>query len=168
MAILMMRYMVLYFINTGTEAEPVWSPMNKGFTKLDESPNPQVESKTYIGEKTASPSIKNYEPSFPFEADLWNGEAGVMALYQIARDRKVGSEAIVDVVATDFTVSAEGQPVAAPTARRMKMAVEVSDMVTGEGGELLSMSGNLNQVGDAEEGYFKLATKTWSTTAPTQ
>ena len=162
-----MRYMILYFINTGTTAEPVWAPLGKGFTKLDESPNPQVEQKTYIDEKSSSPTIKSYEPSFPFEAELWRGEAGLMTLYQIARDRKVGSEAVVDVVATDFTVTDAGAAVAAPSARRMNMAVEVTDLVTGEGGEVLTMSGNLNQVGDAIEGYFTLATKTWSTTAPT-
>lgn len=158
----MLRYMILYFINTGTSSTPVWSPLGKGFTKLDESPNPQVESKTYIDEKTASPTIKGYEPSFPFEADLWRGEPGVMALYQIARERKVGSDAVVDVVATDFTVDDSGEPVAAPTARRMNMAVEVTDLVTGEGGEVLSMSGNMNQIGDAVEGTFTLATKTWA------
>lgn len=168
MAALMMRYMILYFINTGTASTPEWSPLGKGFTKLDESPNPQVESKTYIDEKTASPSIKGYEPSFPFEADLWRGEPGVMALYQIARDRKVGSDAIVEVIATDFTVNESGEAVPTPTARRMNMAVEVTDLVTGEGGEVLTMSGNMNQVGEAAEGYFTLATKTWSTTAPTQ
>lgn len=158
----MLRYMILYFINTGTSSTPVWSPLGKGFTKLDESPNPQVESKTYIDEKTASPTIKGYEPSFPFEADLWRGEPGVMALYQIARERKVGSDAVVDVVATDFTVDDSGEPVAAPTARRMNMAVEVTDLVTGEGGEVLSMSGNMNQIGDAVEGTFTLATKAWA------
>ena len=163
----MMRYMILYFLNTGTEATPVWTLLGKGFTKLDESPNPQVESKTYIHEKTASPSIKSYEPSFPFEAELWRGEEGLMKLYEVARQRKVGSEAIVDMVATDFTVDDSGDPVAAPTARSMNMAVEVTDLVTGEGGEVLTMSGNLNQVGDALEGYFTLSTKTWSTTAPT-
>ena len=50
----------------------------------------------------------------------------------------------------------------------MNMAAEVTDLITGEGGEVLSMSGNMNQVGEATEGYFTLATKTWSTTAPTQ
>lgn len=163
----MMRYMILYFINTGTGETPTWSPLGKGFSKLDESPNPQVEQKTYINEKSASPTIKSYEPSFPFEAELWRGEEGLMALYAIARDRKVGSDAVVDVIATDFTVDDSGEPIAAPTARRMNMAVEVTDLVTGEGGEVLTMSGNLNQVGDAKEGYFTLATKTWSETAPT-
>lgn len=158
----MMRYMILYFINTGTDTTPEWSPLGKGFTKLDESPNPQVESKTYINEKTASPTIKSYEPSFPFEAELWRGEDGLMKLYEVARQRKVGSEAVVDVIATDFTVDESGEPVTAPTARRMDMAVEVSDLVTGEGGEVLSMSGNLNQVGDAKEGTFNLSTKTWA------
>lgn len=164
----MMRYMILYFLNTGTSETPVWSPLNKGFTKLDESPNPQVENKTYIGEKVASPTIKSYEPSFPFEAELWRGEAGLMKLYDIARQRKTGSDAIVEIVATDFTVDDSGDPIATPSARKMSMTVEVTDLVTGEGGEVLSMSGNLNQIGDATEGYFTLATKTWSTTAPQQ
>ena len=158
----MMRYMILYFLNTGTGETPVWTLLGKGFTKLDESPNPQVESKTYIHEKSASPTIKSYEPSFPFEAELWRGEAGLMKLYEVARQRKVGSDAIVDMIATDFTVDDTGTPVAAPTARRMQMAVEVSDLVTGEGGEVLSMSGNLNQVGEAVEGTFTLATKAWT------
>lgn len=158
----MMRYMILYFINVGTAQAPIWNLLGKGFTKLDESPNPQVESKTYINEKTASPSIKSYEPSFPFEAELWRGETGLMKLYEIARERKVGTDAVVDMIATDFTVDENGDPITTTTARRMNMAVEISNLVTGEGGEVLTMSGNLNQVGDAQEGTFNLSTKSWT------
>lgn len=163
----MMRYMILYFINLAASGEgDNYCLLGKGFTKLDESPNPQVESKTYIHEKTATPTIKSYEPSFPFEAELWRGEAGLTKLYEIARNRKVGSDAVVEIVATDFLADETGAAVASPTARKMQMAVEVSDLVTGEGGEVLTMSGNLNQIGEAEEGWFTVATKTWSSTNP--
>ncbi len=161
----MLRYMVLYFVNTGTAESEVWSLCGKGFTKLDESPNPQTESKTYIHEKTASPSIKSYEPSFPFEAELWRGEESIKKIYEVGRQRKVGSEAVIDFVATDFTVDESGATVGTPTARRMNMAVEISDLITGEGGEVLTMSGNLNQVGEAVEGTFDLTTKKFTETS---
>ena len=46
-------------------------------------------------------------------------------------------------------------------ARKFKVAVEVSGM-TGEGGGIMKVTGNLNGVGDFIDGTFNTATKTFT------
>ena len=58
---LLTRSAVADFLNIGTKANKVWALCGTGFNSLDESPNAQVESKVYIHEDEASPSITRYE-----------------------------------------------------------------------------------------------------------
>lgn len=150
------------YINTGTKESKVWSLCGTGFTQLDESPNPQIESKVYIHQKEASPSITRYEPVFPFETEFWNEEAAIRKIYDIARDRKIGTNAEVEYLRTDLLIDATGKPVANPvSARLMICAAEVTD-IAGEGGEAVTLSGNLNQVGGFVDGTFDLETRTFT------
>ena len=44
--------------------------MGTGFTSLNESPNAQTDSETYINESTTSTDITGYETEFPYESRL--------------------------------------------------------------------------------------------------
>lgn len=159
---MMIRQAFADYINTGTDTTKVWSLCGTGFTKLDESPNPQIESKVYIHQKEASPSITRYEPVFPFETELWNDEEAIMKIYDIARNRKVGKDAEIEYLRTDLLVDEAGVPITASVdARMMTVAVEVTD-IAGEGGNAVVISGNFNQVGSVVEGTFDLSTKTFT------
>ena len=156
---LLTRSAVADYLNIGTKANKVWALCGTGFNSLDESPNAQVESKVYIHEDEASPSITRYESSFSFDVDTWNDQEAVMLIYDIARNRKIGSNAIVEYLRTDFKVEEDGTPITTVVpARLFNCAVEVSD-IQGGGGETLTMSGNLNVVGKFLDGTFNLETR---------
>ena len=156
---LLTRSAVADYLNIGTKANKVWALCGTGFNSLDESPNAQVESKVYIHEDEASPSITRYESSFGFDVDTWNDQEAIMLIYDIARNRKIGSNAIVEYLRTDFKVEEDGTPITTTVpARLFTCAVEVSD-IQGGGGETLTMSGNLNVVGKFLNGVFNLETR---------
>ena len=156
---LLTRSAVADYLNIGTKANKVWALCGTGFNSLDESPNAQVESKVYIHEDEASPSITRYESSFSFDVDTWNDQEAVMLIYDIARNRKIGSNALVEYLRTDFKVEEDGTPITTTVpARLFTCAVEVSD-IQGGGGETLTMSGNLNVVGKFKDGVFNLVTR---------
>lgn len=156
-----LRHMIADFINVGTISNKVWAMVGTGFNTMDESPNPQLESVTYVNEKTASPTIKRYERVFPFETELWNDQEAIMKIYNIAKYDKVGSDAICEYLRTEFKSEEDGTPITTiVSATLYKVSVEVAD-ITGEGGEVVKMSGNLNQFGDAVHGTFDLENRTW-------
>lgn len=155
---LLTRSAVADYLNIGTKANKVWALCGTGFNSLDESPNAQVESKVYIHEDEASPSITRYESSFAFDTDVWNDQEAIMTIYEIGRNRKVGSNALVEYLRTDFKIEEDGTPITTIVpARLFTCAVEVTD-IQGGGGETLTMSGNLNVVGKFIDGTFNLET----------
>lgn len=155
---LLTRSAVADYLNVGTKANKVWALCGTGFNSLDESPNAQVESKVYIHEDEASPSITRYESSFAFDTDVWNDQEAIMTIYEIGRNRKVGSNALVEYLRTDFKIEEDGTPITTIVpARLFTCAVEVTD-IQGGGGETLTMSGNLNVVGKFIDGTFNLET----------
>ena len=158
---LLTRSAVADYLNVGTKNNKVWALCGTGFNSLDESPNAQVESKVYIHEDEASPSITRYESSFSFDVDTWNDQEAILLIYDIARNRKIGSNAIVEYLRTDFKIEEDGTPITTTVpARLFQCAVEVSD-IQGGGGETLTMSGNLNVIGKFLDGMFNLETRTF-------
>lgn len=153
------------YINTSTTENPSWSLCGTGFTQLDESPNAQMESKVYIHQKEASPTITRYEPVFPFTTELWSDDDAIKMIYNIARNRLVGEAAQVEYLRTDLLIDENGEPITTTVpARKFIVAVEVSD-ISGEGGEAISVSGNFNQVGAFVEGDFDISSKTFTADA---
>lgn len=158
-----MRHQIADYLNTGTGETPVYSLMGTGFNSLDESPNAQKDSKTYINQKSQTSSIKSYQTTFAFDSDLILDQAATMALYEIGRNQKTGGAAELAYVRVElFKPVGEAGNVYA--ARKFMVAVEVSN-IAGEGGGVVKVSGNLNGVGDFIDGTFDTATKTFTQTA---
>ena len=74
-----MRYQVADYLNTAKSGTESFALMGIGFNTLDESPNAQKDSKTYINQKSQTSTIKSYQPAFAFDSDLIADEAAVMA-----------------------------------------------------------------------------------------
>ena len=160
------RYMVADYLNTGTETAPEWSLCGTGFNSLDENPNAQVDSKTYISDKAVTKNIIGYETVFPFDIDTFNEQEAIMAIYNIARNQKTGNDAVLEYVRTDFTVDESGVPLTTDVpARKFMVAVEVSEF-SGGGGEALKITGNLNGVGDFIDGTFDLINRVFTPSTP--
>lgn len=154
------RFDVADYLGTGKSGAEGFALMGLGFNTLDENPNAQKDSKTYINQKSQTSTIKGYQPTFAFDSDLISDEAAVMALYDIGRNQKTGADAELDYVRVELF-----KPVESSTntfaARKFKVAVEISS-ISGEGGGVMKVTGNLNGVGDFVDGTFNTETRTFT------
>lgn len=157
-----MRYQVADYINTGDSTTPAYVLMGTGFNTLNESFNPQTETKTYVNDKSASTSINSYQEQFPFDADFIKSEEAVLYLYNIGRNNLTGSDAETDYIRVELFNPVSGSE-NTYKARKFKVAVEVTNC-DGEGGSNLTLTGNLNGVGDFVDGTFNTATKEFTAT----
>ena len=153
---IILRHAIADYLNIGTKMNPIWALCGTGFNNLDESPNAQVESRTYVHENDAYPSIIRYESSFDFETDMWNDQEAVNLIYNIGRNRCVGENAMVQYLRTDFLIDKDGSIINnIVTARMFNCACEVSD-IQGGGGEIITVSGVFHVCGHHTEGMFDL------------
>ena len=151
------RHQYADYLNIGTEAQPDWAFMGAGFKTLDEEPNAQSESVKYVCDKSSSSSVVGYESSFPFEADQIMTEEAINAIYNIARNRQIGSDAELEYVRVELWNKATGTNTF--EARKFLVSVEVSSLA---GENKMGMSGNLNAIGDPVLGTFNTTTKTFT------
>lgn len=154
------RYMISDYIGITSESTTTYHLMGAGFNTLDENPNAQNKETIYISDKSTTNYIQSYKPVFPFDTDLVKSETAVMALYDVGRNQKTGSEAEFDYVRVELF-----KPVSdvekTYEARKFRVSCEVSS-VAGGGGETIKVTGNLNGVGDFIEGTFNISTKTFT------
>ena len=135
--------------------------MGTGFTSLDESPNAQTDSETYINETTASADVTSYETEFPYESRLIPSQKAIYALYKMGRDHATGDAAQLTYVRVDLFNKIPTTQTTDPveyTARQFTVANEVSD-IAGEGGQKIQVSGTLHAVGDPIQGKFNPLSK---------
>ena len=149
----MTRESIIDFLNTGTAQTPIWSLCGEGFTALDENFGAQVDEKQYICDVTSTSSIKSYKTSFSFTSDFIVDDTAVEKIWETARNHAVGAEAETEYIRADgwdktTTTSGWNCP-----ARKFNVAIEVTSM-SGAGGEIPSMTGNLHAKGDATEGWL--------------
>ena len=149
------RYQEADYIGVSTAgAEQVFELMNTGFTKIDDTPAAQIGSRRYVGDKSASKSIKGYDWTAPFEMDMIESQEAVAFIANIGRKELTGDAAETEYVRVDLAgeKQANGYP-----ARKRKVAIEVAAFADNEGE--LKGSGNLQGIGNWEEGFFDTATK---------
>jgi hypothetical protein len=157
------RNKIMDFLNTGTDAAPVWTRMGKGFTGLDENPNAQVDTTAYINDSSASSTILGYQVNFPFNIDLNPSEAPINKIYEVGRDQLQGAAAEADYVRVEaFNEVSSG----VFTARMFRVAIQVNSM-TGAGAQKINVSGQLNNVGAFVDGTFDIESKTFTEAAKT-
>lgn len=160
MATTVIRNQIADYLNTGTTETPAWALMGVGFNTLDENPNAQTDSKTYVNQKSQTSSIKSYQTQFPFDTDLIASETAVMALYAIGRDQKTGVDAELEYIRVDLFKPESGVE-NTYEARKFTVAVAVTG-IAGAGGETVKVTGTLFGVGDAVQGTFNTSTKTFT------
>lgn len=159
MANKVLRNKIADYLNLGTDTEE-YHFMGMGFNTIDESKSPNVDSKTYIHQTTATKTVTGYESSFAFDSDLISDEAVIMDLYDIGVEEKTGAEAERDYVRVELFRAVEGSENTF-RARKYRVSVECTD-VTGAGGETVTVKGNLNSTTDVIKGTFNTSTKTFT------
>lgn len=154
------RHQYADYLNVGTTAAPEWVLMGTGFTTLNEEPNAQTDTVKYVCDKSSSTSIVSYDTKFPFEAEQIKDEDAIDAIYTIARNHYIGSDAEMEYCRVELWNRGTGANVF--EARKFTVAVEVSS-ISGE--NKMSMSGNLNAIGDPILGTFNTSTKAFTPAA---
>lgn len=147
-----LRNKIADYLGKGTEI----MFMGAGFNSLNEEPNAQTSSKTYINEVNSTTRITNYQPVFPYDSDFMKDEKAIYELYLTGRNRLTGTDAEFDYYRVDLFEAARGANLY--PARKMRVSNEVSSF-EGEGGAEITVSGNLNQVGSHVDGVFNVSTK---------
>ena len=84
----------------------------------------------------------------------------VMALYDVGRNQKTGTDAEFDYVRVELFKPVSGSE-NTYAARKFRVSCEVSG-VAGSGGETVKVTGNLNGVGNFTDGTFNTSTKTFT------
>lgn len=142
------------------EIDGAFELMGTGFTTLDESPNAQTDSETYINEVTASTDITSYETEFAYESRLIPSQKAIYKLWKMGRDHATGSDAQLKYVRVELfnPVGKPSETSAEYTARQFIVANEVSEN-SGAGGEKISVTGTLHAVGDPVLGKFDTVAK---------
>lgn len=156
-----MRYQIADYLGVKGAGEAVeFHLMGAGFTSLNESPSPKVDTQPYINDKNASSTVTGYENSFSYDTQFIQDEAAVAALIRVAHDQLTGEDAEFEYVRADLY-----DPVAESAntfrARKFKVCVEPGD-ISGEATEVVTASGTLHQMGDFVAGTFNTATKAFT------
>ena len=112
------------------------------FETIDENPNAQTTQKHYTADKSATTLTTGYQTQFPIPADLYKDNAVV----EFIRDRLY--EPVAEKENTYY-------------ARKFRVGFEISS-ISGAGGEIVSIDGNMNAIGDAVIGEFNTKTKTFT------
>lgn len=146
------------YLNIGSGETPDFVLLGTGVTKLDESPGPKSSKKKYVNEAASSSSITSYETVFPFESDMIIQQEAVMALYTVGRNHYTGSDAEFQYVRAELWDKVENKPNEC-AARLFVVSAEISS-VSGE--DEITVSGNLNAVGDPVFGTFNTQTRTFT------
>jgi hypothetical protein len=154
-----LRYQIGDYISkTSTEN---YQFMGTGFKQLDESPQAQTEETVYICDKASTTDIISYKPQFAFSTHLMKNQEAVMMLYDVGRNELTGSDAELYYVRVDLYDPTDDENTF--KARKFLVSVEVSSC-SGEGGQKIEVSGNLNAKGDFVDGTFNTTTKTFKAT----
>ena len=131
--------------------------MGAGFSTLDENPTAQVDTKTYVNDKSSTSVIKGYQTQFAYTSDLIKSEKAIMALYEIGRNQLTGTDAQFDYIRVELFNPVEAKENTFK-ARKFKVTCEVASFA-GAGGETVVVSGNLYAIGKVVEGEFNTVSK---------
>ena len=128
------------------------------FETIDENPNAQTTQKHYTADKSATTLTTGYQTQFPITADLYKDNEVVEFIRDIGEEQKLGVEA-------DYIRVRLYEPIAEKEntyyARKFRVGFEVSS-IAGAGGEIVSIDGNMNAIGDAVIGEFNTETKAFT------
>ena len=151
------RDLVADYLNVGASGAEKFELMAT-FETIDENPNAQTTEKHYTANKSASVITAGYKTQFPIVGDMYRNDAVMEYLRDIAEEQKLGIE-------TDFVRVRLYQPIESKAgvyyARKFRVGFEISS-ISGSGGELMSLDGNMNAQSDAIVGEFDIKTKTFT------
>lgn len=155
-----MRHSVADYIDVGTTATPEIVVMSV-YNSIDENPQATTRETHYTAQKTATTITTGYKPQFPITGDMYKNEKTSEFFRDIGEEQRLG-------VATDYYRVRLYQPIEGKGntffARKFRVSIEISG-IKGNGGEQMTIDGNLNSVADVVIGEFNTETKTFTAKA---
>ena len=148
-----MRTDIHHYMNTSKNDTPQWDRCGDGWKKFQENPGANTEETKYINMSASSSEVTDYSPSYNIEADLMLADPTIKIVHDIAKGRKTGADAVVDIL----TVEAIGEK--PYRAWRESAAVGISSF---DGEKKMSLTGTLSVQGDSVPGTFDPDTKAFT------
>ncbi len=148
------RYEIADYLDIGTASAPDIRVMSV-FETIDENPNAQTMEKHYTNNKSATTFTTGYKPQFPITGDLYKDNEVIKFLRDIGEEQKIG-------VTADYYRVRLYEPIDGKAntfyARKFRVGFEVS-AISGAGGEIVGVEGNMNTIGDLVIGEFNTVTR---------
>lgn len=148
------RYLTADYLNLGTPEAPQYEVMTT-FENVDESPSAQTVEKHYTCNANASTITTGYKTQFPITTDLYQNEKVTNFIRDIGEEQKLGTQ--TEYVRVRLYQPIEGKD-STYYARKFLVGFEISS-ISGGGGEIVSISGNMNAIGQMEIGEFNTKTR---------
>ncbi len=139
-----------HYLNTGTEASPVWSSIGEGFTEFMESKNAVSYGRRYIHEATKRTDVTGYAPVIDYEFEVYRNNAVIEVLREITDLEMCGDRAQVDVLTVDLFDETEVSGAYRAIRRRYSVILDEC----GEGTDALCYTGTMKAVGDIIPGTY--------------
>lgn len=155
-----MRYEIADYLGITVDGTTTYHLLGVGVTKLDESPSPKTNTDAYVSSRQGQTVLTGYDNSFPIDSQLIPSETAVAALYAVARDQKIGTDAEFTLVRADL-YDRVGSTGTVYNARKFAVTFVPGD-VSGEPTDMVKITGSLNQNGDLVQGTFDTTAKTFT------
>ncbi|WP_099205883.1 hypothetical protein [Scatolibacter rhodanostii] len=151
------RNLIADYLDIGTETTPDIHVMSV-FETIDESPQAQTVEKHYTSDKSATTITTGYQSQFPITGDRYKDNKVTDFIAKIGEEQRLG-------VQCDYFRVNLFQPIAAKAdtyyARKFVVGFAI-DTLGGAGGEIATVEGNMNAIGDVVIGEFNIKTKTFT------
>lgn len=152
------RYEIADYLKVGGK----YYLMGTGFTSINESSGAQEDSKTYVNDKETTTWLKGFQREFSYDNDLIISEVPVVALREVSLRGLTGTKAMFEYVRSDlFMPKAAAEDNTNFYARHFIVSA-IPDSEEGEGADTITSSGKLKPIGSMTEGWFDMATMTFT------
>lgn len=139
-----------HYLNIGTSAEPVWTPIGEGFTEFVEEMHPVCYQRRYIHEQVKRTDVTGYAPVVQYAFEVYTDSPAVAHLRRIADRELVGSDTWVEICTVDLFDETEVSGVC----RASKRTYSVIPAECGEGTDTLVYTGTLRAITSPVQGTF--------------
>ncbi len=146
-----------HYLNTGTEAAPVWVPVGEGFTSFVEEKNPIRHQRRYIHEKVRRTDVTGYATAIEYAFELYGDNPVMEKLRQITDEEKIGRDSWVEVCTVDLFAETDTSGVY----RAVRRTWAVVPDRCGEGCDGLLYGGTLRAVSAPVTGVFVVSSGTF-------
>lgn len=155
-----MREKLMHFLNIGENGQEKYVLLGDGIASLTEEFNPEAEVKYYINKVSGSNRVKSYAPSISVEKEYVVDEELQEWINKKIKLLPTGAEAEADYIRINILEGA-GEDGSYTAVKRP--CTYQFDSIGGDAGNVIMNNMTLTGNGDAVQGTFNVATKTFTT-----